>query len=290
MNELAHQLGMDPLNLRIMNEPKLDEGKKIPFSSRHLMECFQIGSEKFAWSKRTPAVGSMKRDGLTLGWGMAGCSWIAARFDAAANVQLRDDGTCRVACATQDIGTGTYTILAQLASAKTGVQLLELSVGKGKRFAAHLHPVLNGIVGGWQAQAIFQGQSGLPLGFGNIIFRGDIQNISLPRDQRSAERWFNTGAGFETAAARQLASNIRTFPLRLSGARAPGVNKWDLAMYKQFDAGERLKIQLRGTMEGAMNHPQFGVPNTVPNNTLFGQITTVQAESRRVLVSLRLMF
>jgi xanthine dehydrogenase YagR molybdenum-binding subunit len=131
MNELAHQLGMDPLELRILNEPKIDEGKGIPFSSRHLLECFQLGSEKFGWSKRTRAVGSMKRDGLVLGWGMAGCSWIAARFDAAASVQLRDDGTCRVACATQDIGTGTYTILAQLASERTGVPLDRVDVELG---------------------------------------------------------------------------------------------------------------------------------------------------------------
>jgi xanthine dehydrogenase YagR molybdenum-binding subunit len=65
----------------------------------------------------------MKRDGMTLGWGMAGCAWIAARFPAEASVQLRDDGTVRVACGTQDIGTGTYTILAQLAAEKTGVPL-----------------------------------------------------------------------------------------------------------------------------------------------------------------------
>src|SRR5215470_7072193 len=131
MNELAHQLGIDPLKLRIINEPKIDEGKGIPFSSRHLLECFEFGSEKFGWQKRTPAVGSMKRDGLILGWGMAGCSWMAARFAAAANVQLRDDGTCRVACATQDIGTGTYTILAQLASARTGVPLDRVEVELG---------------------------------------------------------------------------------------------------------------------------------------------------------------
>src|SRR5215475_2902098 len=131
INELAHQLGIDPLKLRIINEPKIDEGKGLPFSSRHLLECFQLGSEKFGWSKRTPAVGSMKRDGLILGWGMAGCSWMAARFAAAANVQLRDDGTCRVACATQDIGTGTYTILAQLVAAKTGVPLSQVEVELG---------------------------------------------------------------------------------------------------------------------------------------------------------------
>jgi len=79
----------------------------IPFSSRHLLECFTLGAEQFGWSRRTPEVGSMKRDGLTLGWGMASCAWIAARFAAEASVQLRDDGTARVASATQDIGTGT---------------------------------------------------------------------------------------------------------------------------------------------------------------------------------------
>jgi xanthine dehydrogenase YagR molybdenum-binding subunit len=123
MNELANVLKIDPVKLRILNEPKLDESLGVPFSSRHLLECMELGSEKFGWSKRTPEVGSMKRDGLTLGWGMAGCAWIAARFPAEASVQLRDDGTVRVACGTQDIGTGTYTILAQLAAEKTGVPL-----------------------------------------------------------------------------------------------------------------------------------------------------------------------
>lgn len=131
MNELADQLGIDPVKLRILNEPKIDESMGIPFSSRHLLECFQLGAEKFGWSQRDRAVGSMKRDGMTLGWGMAGCSWIAARFDAAASIQLRDDGICRVASATQDIGTGTYTVLGQLASARTGVPLDKVEVELG---------------------------------------------------------------------------------------------------------------------------------------------------------------
>src|SRR5437588_7168297 len=131
MNELADQLKIDPVRLRVLNEPKIDESLSIPFSSRHLLECFELGAQKFGWSKRTPEVGSMKRDGLTLGWGMAGCSWLAARFPAEANVQLRDDGTARVACGTQDIGTGTYTILAQLTSQKTGVPLDKIEVAIG---------------------------------------------------------------------------------------------------------------------------------------------------------------
>jgi xanthine dehydrogenase YagR molybdenum-binding subunit len=131
MNELADQLKIDPVRLRVLNEPKIDESLGVPFSSRHFLECLELGAEKFGWSKRSPEVGSMKGDGLTLGWGMAGCAWIAARFAAEANVQLRDDGTVRVACGTQDIGTGTYTILAQLAAEKTGVSLAKVEVALG---------------------------------------------------------------------------------------------------------------------------------------------------------------
>jgi len=131
MNELADELKIDPVQLRVLNEPKIDEGLGIPFSSRHFLECLELGAEKFGWSKRNREVGSMKRDGLTLGWGMAGCAWIAARFPAEANVELRDDGTTRVACGTQDIGTGTYTILAQLGAEKTGVPLNKVEVALG---------------------------------------------------------------------------------------------------------------------------------------------------------------
>jgi len=131
MNEMAERLKIDPVQFRILNEPKLDESLKLPFSSRHYVECLNLGAEKFGWSKRNPAVGSMKRDDLTLGWGMAGAAWVAGTFAAEANLQLLDDGTVRVACATQDIGTGTYTILAQLASQKTGVPLDKIDVELG---------------------------------------------------------------------------------------------------------------------------------------------------------------
>jgi len=131
MNELADQLKIDPVQFRVLNEPKIDESLGVPFSSRHLLECLQLGAEKFDWSKRTPEVASMKRDGLTLGWGMATAAWVAARFAAEANIQLRDDGTTRIACGTQDIGTGTYTILAQLAAETTGVALDKVEVALG---------------------------------------------------------------------------------------------------------------------------------------------------------------
>jgi xanthine dehydrogenase YagR molybdenum-binding subunit len=121
MDELAIKLNMDPVKLRLLNEPQKDEGINLPFSSRHMIECLNVGAEKFGWSRRTPQVGSMKKDGLTLGWGVAGCSWIAERMASEASVDLRDDGTARVSSATQDIGTGTYTVLSQIVSEKTGI-------------------------------------------------------------------------------------------------------------------------------------------------------------------------
>ncbi|MEY2506615.1 MAG: xanthine dehydrogenase YagR molybdenum-binding subunit [Verrucomicrobiota bacterium] len=131
MNELADQLKIDPVQLRILNEPKIDEGKDLPFSSRHYVECLQVGAEKFGWSKRNPEVGAMKHDGLTLGWGVAGAAWVATRDSAAANMELRDDGTVRVACGAQDIGTGTYTVLALLAAEKAGVPVEKVEVALG---------------------------------------------------------------------------------------------------------------------------------------------------------------
>jgi xanthine dehydrogenase YagR molybdenum-binding subunit len=121
IDELAIKLNIDPVKLRLMNEPQNDEGLNLPFSSRHMVECLTVGAEKFGWSQRTPQVGSMKKNGLTLGWGVAGCSWIAERMTSEATVDLHDDGTARVSCATQDIGTGTYTVLSQIVSEKTGI-------------------------------------------------------------------------------------------------------------------------------------------------------------------------
>ncbi len=130
-DELALALGMDPVALRLHNEPAQDQDLAIPFSSRHYTECLTLGAERFGWSQRTPEVGSMRRDGTILGWGMAGCSWIAARFGAEARVELHADGSARVLTGTQDIGTGTYTILAQYVADATGIPVERVVVEIG---------------------------------------------------------------------------------------------------------------------------------------------------------------
>jgi xanthine dehydrogenase YagR molybdenum-binding subunit len=128
MNELADELKMDPLKLRIANEAATDEGTKTPFSSRHLVECYQVGAKKFGWENRTPGIGSMRRDGKILGWGMAGASWVALRLPCTASVELCANGRACVRCATQDIGTGTYTVFAQVLHEKTGIPLDQIDV------------------------------------------------------------------------------------------------------------------------------------------------------------------
>src|SRR5437763_14725180 len=137
MNEMPDHLKLDPVQFRILNEPKIDEGEGIPFSSRHYVECLQFGAEKFGWSRRNAEVGAMKRDGLTLGWGVAGAAWIATRDSAAANVELRDDGSARVACGAQDMGSGTYTSLALLTADKTGVPVEKVEVVRGGTMLPH---------------------------------------------------------------------------------------------------------------------------------------------------------
>ena len=131
MDELAIALKMDPVELRLRNEPEKDEGTGQRFSSRHLQECLETGRTKFGWEKRTPAVGSMRRNGKILGWGVAAASWGAFRFGAQATVELCPNGRVCVRSATQDIGTGTYTIFAQVMHDKTGVPLDRIDVFLG---------------------------------------------------------------------------------------------------------------------------------------------------------------
>ena len=128
MDELAIMLNMDPLELRQRNDAETDESAQRPWSSKHLREAYQVGAERFGWSKRNPQVGSMRRGDEILGWGMATCAWPGQQMRAEVRVRLLADGTAQAACATQDIGTGTYTVFAQVVSDRTGVPVEKVQV------------------------------------------------------------------------------------------------------------------------------------------------------------------
>jgi len=131
MDELAVKLNLDPVEIRMRNYAESDEGSKKPFSSKHLREAYQTGAEKFAWSQRNPKVGSMTKGKEILGLGMATCTWPAGRHNAEVRVSLLADGTVRASCATQDIGTGTYTVFAEIIADRTGVPLDKIRVQLG---------------------------------------------------------------------------------------------------------------------------------------------------------------
>jgi xanthine dehydrogenase YagR molybdenum-binding subunit len=131
MDELAIKLKKDPVELRLSLDTLIDEEKNRPFSSRHLKECLQLGSEKFGWSRRTPEIGSMRKGDLILGWGVAAASWGASRGACETTVSLRSDGTAGVGCGTQDIGTGSYTVIAQVITDKTGIPINKVDVVLG---------------------------------------------------------------------------------------------------------------------------------------------------------------
>jgi hypothetical protein len=169
--------------------------------------------------------------------------------------------------------------------------IYDLPFGKGRRFLSKTNAVVDHVLGGWSYQAIYQGQSGPPIGFGNIIFTGDIHDIVLPRSERTLDRWFNTDAGFEKTPNKQLANNIRTWPSLLTGLRADGFNNWDMSLFKNFAIRENLKFQLRGEAQDAMNHALFASPNTSPTSPAFGQVTSsVSAAQRIVTVGGRLIW
>ena len=121
MDELAFELGMDPLELRLRNYTEFDQDAGVPFSSKKLRECYQQGADRFGWSRRNPVPGSM-RDGDTLiGWGMATGLYDALQVPASARCVLNPDGTATVSSATADIGTGTRTIMTQIAADALGL-------------------------------------------------------------------------------------------------------------------------------------------------------------------------
>lgn len=132
MDELADALGMDPVELRIRNEPTVDPERDVPYSDRHLVDCLREGARRFGWENR-PATPASVRDGRWLvGYGMSAA--IRGHFQGPTTVRVRleADGTAVVRTDMTDIGTGTYTILTQVAAEGLGLPLDRVRVELGR--------------------------------------------------------------------------------------------------------------------------------------------------------------
>lgn len=123
MDEMAYEAGLDPLDFRIRNYAETDQNQKRPFSSKKLRECYHEGARKFGWERRTMEPGSMREGNMLVGWGMATGVWDAQQQKAAAKAALTADGKLKVTSAAGENGTGTYTIMTQIAAQTLGLPL-----------------------------------------------------------------------------------------------------------------------------------------------------------------------
>jgi hypothetical protein len=169
--------------------------------------------------------------------------------------------------------------------------IYELPFGRGRALGSGAGGFTNRVIGGWQLGAVWLVNTGEPIGFGNVLFAGNIEDIPLSGSEQNIDRWFNTNAGFVTDAARQLGSNLRTFPLRLSGVRAGTFNSWDLSILKNTAIREGYNLQFRGEFLNAFNHPSaWAPPNTAPTSSAFGRVTGTYSLPRIVQLGLKFVF
>jgi xanthine dehydrogenase YagR molybdenum-binding subunit len=131
MDELAVALKLDPLELRLRCYSDRDQNSGLPYSSKNLRECYRQGAEAFGWSDRNPAPRATRDGGELVGWGMATGVWEALQMPISVRITLSANGHAEISCATSDIGTGTYTIMAQVAADVLGLPMDSVHIRLG---------------------------------------------------------------------------------------------------------------------------------------------------------------
>ena len=121
LDELAYELGIDPLELRQINYAEQDPESNLPWSEKALRECYRQGAEAFGWSQRQPEPRSMSENGILIGYGMATGTYPMIRRPATAKARILNDGTAVVQSAASDMGPGTYTTMTMIASESLGI-------------------------------------------------------------------------------------------------------------------------------------------------------------------------
>ncbi|MGO3982848.1 xanthine dehydrogenase family protein molybdopterin-binding subunit [Pseudomonas sp. SAS7] len=127
MDELACAAQIDPLDLRRRNFAANNGNEGKPYSSKELLACYQQGAERFGWQNRNPQPRSMRNGHQLIGWGMAGGVWEALQMKASAKACIDAQGHLTVSSATTDIGTGTYTVMTQIAADAAGIGVQDVT-------------------------------------------------------------------------------------------------------------------------------------------------------------------
>ena len=156
IDEMALDAGIDPLAFRLLNRAAKDESVDLPWSSNHLEEAMNVAAQKIGWQQRNPEIGSMREGDEIIGYGMGACNWEASQVPTDARVLLRADGTALAQCGLQDIGTGTYTVVAQTLSQLSGLALERIEVQLGS--SAYPPGAMSG--GSWATSSVMPAIAG----------------------------------------------------------------------------------------------------------------------------------
>jgi xanthine dehydrogenase YagR molybdenum-binding subunit len=141
MDELAVALDVDPVELRLRNEPQMDEFRKLPFSSRSTRECYRVAAARFGWSRRSPKPRSMRDGRWLIGYGMASATYPMNYAPASARARLLPDGRAEVTSAASDMGPGTWTSMTQVAAEALGlpIERVKFTLGDTRLPRAPVH-------------------------------------------------------------------------------------------------------------------------------------------------------
>jgi xanthine dehydrogenase YagR molybdenum-binding subunit len=210
MDELAVQLNIDPVELRLKNEPEQDPQKQIPFSTRKLVACLKEGAQRFEWSKRVATPAQVRDGNWLIGMGMAAAYRRSTLQAAQCMISLNRDGHVNVKTAMTDIGTGSYTVFTQLVSELLGVPMENISVELGDTD----FPRAPGSGGSWGAGSV-----------GSAIYDGCMKlraHLASLADSDPDSAVFANGTISENRKSTPLVNLIPETGLEAKGELKPG--------------------------------------------------------------------
>ncbi|MCW2880687.1 MAG: aldehyde oxidase and xanthine dehydrogenase molybdopterin binding protein [Sphaerisporangium sp.] len=261
MDELAIACGVDPVELRVRNEPASDPDTGLPFSSRNLVACLREGARRFGWAGRDPEPGTRLRGRLLLGTGVAASTYPAYRASSAASARAEPDGGFTVRIAAADIGTGARTILTQIAAdaLRTSPGMVVMEIGDSALPRA-------GVAGGsmgtasW-GTAVVRACEALVEELerrGGVVPPGGIESAADTKQEvRSQEKFARHAFGAQFAEVGVDADTGETRVLRLLGVFAAGRIINPKTARSQFIGGMTMGLSMALLEESIMDR-QFG--------------------------------
>jgi xanthine dehydrogenase YagR molybdenum-binding subunit len=197
IDELAAALQQDPLDFRMRNYAESDPHENKPFASKALRECYRQGAEAFGWSRRPSEPRAMRDGNVLIGWGMATSTYPTHRMPASAHVRVDADGTALVQAGTQDLGTGTYTVMSQIAADELGipVQRIRFELGDssfphapvsgGSMTVASVGPAVKAACDAVRAKLSNEGDVGVPVP--ELLARRNMPSVEASGEAKSGE-------------------------------------------------------------------------------------------------------